>query len=145
MLIHQWVLIHVLFVLTGLAGVGLAFARCFNKTSIPSAYNVRQPSTNEERFVYLVTRVGWPPLLWLQNVVAAMGPISYMLFPPATPVREDLMCRDGKTTIAYPKVEVRRPRTSLWIGWRFGIVAIAFVYNVALIVTSPPLLGGQLK
>lgn len=136
MLIHQYVLVHVLFVLGCLAGVGLAFARCFGEARIASAYEVHHPRTREEQYVYLVTRIGWPPLLWLQNTISATSPILYMLYPPTAPDREDLLDRDPKTGVAYPKTEARLERKNMWIAWRHSVVGLTSLYILSLLIIS---------
>lgn len=136
MLTHQWVLIHFLFVLACLAGLGLAFARCFSKTTIANAYNVHHPATTKAQFIYLVTRIGWPPLLWLQNTISAMSPILYMLSPPTAPDREDLLDRDPRTGVAYPRLEARLEKKNAWLGWRHAVVGLAFLYAISLFVIS---------
>lgn len=135
-LFHHRVIIHVMFVFTCLIGVGLCIARVVTKGAVRGAYDVLIVS-NLDQFVYVVTRIGWPPLLWLQNVISAMGPILYLINPPTTPDREDLLERDPKTGVAHPKAEYRvQLRKDAWSAWRYMRNCLAVVYTVLLIGLS---------
>lgn len=65
-----------------------------------------------------------------------MSPILYMLSPPTSPDREDLLDRDPETRVAYPKAEARLERKNMWIGWRHLVVALAILYTLSLVVLS---------
>ncbi|PVI00018.1 hypothetical protein DM02DRAFT_411368 [Periconia macrospinosa] len=57
--------------------------------------------------IYLMTRIGWPPLLWFQHVCSALVPVMYIFNPPTSPPRETLLVRDEATQIAYPRLDAR--------------------------------------
>lgn len=75
--IHQLAWVHLLFILAIIAGVVLTFLRCFlpdGLEKIRSAYVIGAATSTEDKLVYLITRLGWPPLFWLQSTVSAMTP-----------------------------------------------------------------------
>ena len=77
MVYHHMAWIHGLFICATVAGVVLAFLRCLlpdGTSRIASAYVIGEVETTEDKLVYLITRLGWPPLFWLQAAVSAMTP-----------------------------------------------------------------------
>ena len=133
-LFHHWVIVHVLFVLACFIGIGLAFTRTFTHR-IPSVYKAYPPQSRLDQAIYLIVRIGWPPLLWLQCVSSALSPIFYVLCPPTAPERETLLDRSPTDGVAYPKLDARRPR-SVWVSWRYARPGISVVYTVLLLVAS---------
>lgn len=157
--VHQLAWVHLLFILAIVAGVVLTFLRCFlpdGLEKIRSAYIIGTATSNHDKLVYLITRLGWPPLFWLQATVSAMTPFvsrrrrrmtlsvvadqilpqAYAICPPTVPDREELLDRNPKTGIAYPKESSKRlKRTKLgsWRYWRGGFVIL---YTPALLIGS---------
>ena len=75
--VHQLAWVHLLFILAIVAGVTLTLLRCFlpdGLERIRSAYIIGNATTTHDKLIYLVTRLGWPPLFWLQATVSAMTP-----------------------------------------------------------------------
>ena len=75
--VHQLAWVHLLFILAIVAGVVLTLLRCFLSDGlerIRSAYIIGNATTTHDKLIYLVTRLGWPPLFWLQATVSAMTP-----------------------------------------------------------------------
>ena len=125
-------IIHLLFMTACLTGLALNLARTFSPTDIPNLWSTAPITTPAQRLEFFITRLGWPPLFWLQFVASAATPIVYAVWPPSQPEREELLDRDEKTGVAYPKVEARmarRTRTGWWryvrgafaMGWTFAV------------------------
>ena len=76
-IVHHLAWVHLLFILAIVAGVILTLLRCFlpdGLERIRSAYVIGNAITTHDKLIYLVTRLGWPPLFWLQSTVSAMTP-----------------------------------------------------------------------
>lgn len=117
-------------------GVALNFARTFSSTNIPNLWDTTPLVSTTQKLTFLVTRMGWPPLFWLQFIASALTPITYTLWPPTQPDREDLLDRDAKTGLAYPKPEARMPRRTVLGGWRYGRPTFSMVYTMVLFVAN---------
>jgi len=75
--VHHLAWVHLLFILAIVAGVVLTLLRCFlpdGLERIRSAYVIGNATTTHDKLIYLITRLGWPPLFWLQATVSAMTP-----------------------------------------------------------------------
>ncbi|KAK5118772.1 hypothetical protein LTR85_007978 [Meristemomyces frigidus] len=138
MLVVYQAWIHLFFVLACLAGVGLAFARVYTHGRVGSVYiNVLPPMhTVRDQLVYLITRIGWPPLFWLQYVNSALTPLVYAVWPPTVPDREALLVRDPKTNVAYPTAEARRVKRTSAGWWRYFRATFTMAYGIVLIACS---------
>lgn len=137
--LHHWVWIHVLLITTCLVGVGLVCIRATGH-NVHGIIPLPTLSNNTDRMIYLVTRIGWPPLLWFQHVCSALVPITYMVNPPTTPPRETLLVRDEATQIAYPRPDVRVVKRDSGIAWRYIRSGLAILYTGVLLVLSEVLL-----
>lgn len=76
-IVHHLAWVHLLFILAIVAGVILTLLRCFlpdGLERIRSAYIIGNATTTHDKLIYLITRLGWPPLFWLQATVSAMTP-----------------------------------------------------------------------
>lgn len=129
-------IVHALFVLACVAGIALNFARIFSPIKIPNLWDTASPVATQEKLVFFVTRLGWPPLFWMQFFASALTPITYAIWPPTQPDREDLLDRDEKTGVAYPKAEMRKPRRTAAGRWRYVRATISMMYTFALFVTN---------
>lgn len=129
-------IIHVLFVSACLIGVGLNLARAFAPGKIPNLWDAAELITTPQKLIFLMTRLGWPPIFWLQLVVSAFTPIAYTLWPPTVPEREALLDRDVKTGLAYPKLEARMQRKTIFGGWRYVRATISILYTVGLFIAN---------
>jgi hypothetical protein len=130
-------IIHLLFILACLTGLALNLARTFlpPTNSIPNLWSTAPITTSGERLEFFITRLGWPPLFWLQFVASAATPIVYAIWPPAMPEeREELLERDEKTGVAYPKLESKGARRNRWGWWRYARGALAMAWTVAVFV-----------
>ncbi|KIY02355.1 uncharacterized protein Z520_02493 [Fonsecaea multimorphosa CBS 102226] len=99
--------LHVLYITFILAAVILSLQ-----------YNLTNPvnTTTKKFLIDILTHSGWPPLIWMTCGLSCWAPISYAIFPPSMPDREDLLNRDPVTGVAYPKEEAKKTQTS-WIAW----------------------------
>jgi len=97
--VHQMAWVHLLFILAIVAGVTLTLLRCFlpdGLERIRSAYIIGNATTTRDKLVYLITRLGWPPLFWLQSTVSALTPFVSM--PPDIECTENSMRRKVSLT-----------------------------------------------
>lgn len=131
--------IHLTFFLACSVGVALTLARALvydSSRSLPSAYAIGPLESSHARLIYLLTRIGWPPLFWLQTVVSALTPLLYILVPPTVPDREQLLDRHPKTGVAYPKAGARVIQRTAAGGYRYVRAFLAIVYTGLLIIGS---------
>lgn len=92
-------IVHAVFVLACITGVALNLARTFSSTKIPNLWDTAVLANTHDRLVFFVTRLGWPPLFWMQFIASALTPIIYIIWPPTQPDREELLDRDEKTGV----------------------------------------------
>lgn len=90
---------HLIYILFVLAAVASSSVRC-----------AEQPTRND-RLICLLTHAFWPPISWLVYVAAAWTPVIYAIRPPVVPDNEDLLDRDPKTEVGYPKEESKKIKT----------------------------------
>jgi hypothetical protein len=129
-------IVHVIFILACVTGIALNFARAFSPTNIPNLWDTAALTTQHDRLVFFVTRLGWPPIFWMQFIASALTPITYTIWPPTQPDREELLDRDEKTGVAYPKIENRMPKRTAGGSWRYVRGALAMMYTFALFVAN---------
>ena len=135
-LFSHYAIIHAIFILACLIGFALNLARAFSPTDIPNLWDTATLTTMHSRLVFFVTRLGWPPLFWMQFIASALTPILYAVWPPTQPDREQLLDRDETTGVAYPKVEARNSKRTPAGAWRYGRATIAILYTFALFVAN---------
>lgn len=135
-LFSHYAIVHAIFLLACLIGFALNFARAFSPADIPNLWDTAILTTTQDRLVFFVTRLGWPPLVWMQFIASALTPILYAVWPPSQPDREELLDRDEKTGVAYPKVEARNSKRTPAGAWRYGRATIAMLYTVSLFVAN---------
>ncbi|TKA82249.1 hypothetical protein B0A55_01715 [Friedmanniomyces simplex] len=92
--------------------------------------------TYGNQMIYLITRIGWPPAVWLQFLHASLVPPLYALFPPRVPPRDEILIADPKTSIKYPRPEVMRLKRSAWGLWRYLRATVVIIYTIFLFVIS---------
>lgn len=131
---HQRGLFHLVFIPVCLGGVALTCVRSVYP-SIPNAYSLSQ-RTYGNQLIYLVTRIGWPPAVWLQYLHASLVPPLYAIFPPNINSREEILERDPKTGVKYPKAEVMRPGRNAWGLWRYARATLVILYTIFLFTIS---------
>lgn len=110
--VHQLVWVHFLFILGCVLGVVMNIVRCFDSGAhIRTAYSAPVLlATGSERWVFLLTRIGWPPVFWLAQAVSCWIPIEYFLFPPEEVNAEDALLLDEKTGVRYVREEYWSPK-----------------------------------
>ena len=135
-LFSHYAFIHAIFILICLIGFALNLARAFGPANIPNLWDTATLTTIHDKLVFFVTRLGWPPLFWIQFIASALTPILYAVWPPTQPDREELLDRDEKTGVAYPKIEARNSRRTPAGAWRYGRATIAMLYTFALFVAN---------
>ncbi|KFZ19475.1 hypothetical protein V502_03636 [Pseudogymnoascus sp. VKM F-4520 (FW-2644)] len=62
----------------------------------------------------LLTHTFWPPLLWYLYLTSCLVPIRYAIHGQKDRPREELLNRNTKTGVAYPKKEATKTKRSLW-------------------------------
>lgn len=129
-------IVHAIFVVACVIGVALNLARTFSPTNIPNLWDTAVLTNTHDRLVFFVTRLGWPPLVWMQFIASALTPIVYAIWPPTQPDREELLERDEKTGVAYPKIEARTPKRTPAGIWRYVRPALSMIYTFALFVAN---------
>ncbi|KAL2201692.1 glycosyl transferase [Sarocladium strictum] len=99
-------------------------------------WNLRRHQATEDTLVGILTHAGWPPVLWLSCILSCWTPIGYAIFPPDCPDREDLLDRDSKTGVAYPKETSKRIETG-WGAWAHEIhYSSITMYTLVIFVWS---------
>lgn len=139
-ILNYWVWVHVLLITACLFGVSLVCTRAIGYEHVPSIFPPPSLSDTTDQMIYLITRIGWPPLLWFQYVCSALVPVIYMFNPPTSPPRETLLDRDEATQIAYPRLNAKVVKRDSWIAWRYVRSGLAIVYTGVLLVLSEMLL-----
>ncbi|KAF2759334.1 nucleotide-diphospho-sugar transferase [Pseudovirgaria hyperparasitica] len=136
--IQQHLIIQLIFLLATVSGVALCFTRAFTGLARVSHANPLQslPTTSTDRLIYLIVRVGWPPLIWLQYVNSILSPVLYVFFPSTNHGWDHNLIRDEKTGVMYPTQEARKPRRNKWILWRYIRPTVSMTWTVALLVIS---------
>jgi hypothetical protein len=129
-------IIHAIFVLACVTGFALNLVRAFGTANIPNLWDAATPKSMDDRLVFFVTRLGWPPLIWMQFIISALTPIIYAVWPPTQPDREEFLDRDEKTGVAYPKMEARMPKRTPAGAWRYARSALCMTYTFALFVVN---------
>ncbi|CAK7207284.1 hypothetical protein SEUCBS139899_010094 [Sporothrix eucalyptigena] len=85
-------LYHLAFVYLTLAGVSISTYRCISVNS----------GNVHDILMCLVTHAFWPPMTFLFLCTSLWTPVSYAIFPPNVPDREQLLVRDPATGVAHP-------------------------------------------
>lgn len=93
----------------------------------------KQP-TMTDRLVCLLTHAFWPPVSWLVYAAAAWTPIIYAINPPTMPDNEELLERDSRTDVAYPKESAKLIRNKVSNGYFEIQYALMTVYTTVLFV-----------
>jgi len=109
---------HALFILACIVGVALNLVRCFDPAAhIPSAYgSVEYTRSGQMRWVFVLTRIGWPPVTWIGQVISCCVPIAYIVWPPRAIDDDDALELDEATGVRYPKAEYWDPKRDAFPG-----------------------------
>ena len=98
--------------------------------------NIHDNATVKSTLISLITHAGWPPMIWLMCALSAFVPLRYAVCPPTVPDREELLDRDPKTGIAYPKETAKRQQYS-FLTWGHEIhYTLLSMYTTLLFVAS---------
>lgn len=73
--------------------------------------------------------------MWLICMSACWAPISYAIWPPDMPEREELLERD-KEGIARPREEAKRIVWGKWIWFHEGLYSFLTLYTIVVFVGS---------
>ncbi|CAK7563856.1 MAG: hypothetical protein SEPTF4163_001735 [Sporothrix epigloea] len=112
-------LYHLGFVYLTLAGVSISSYRCIS---------VNRDSLHDT-LMCQATHAFWPPMTFLFLCTSLWTPISYAIFPPNVPDREQLLVRDPVTQVAHPT------ETSKRIAFGGQAVWFEFEYTLSTIYT----------
>lgn len=103
--------VHALFIFACVLGVILNLVRCFDPSAqVRSAYGPVVVKPGRQRWEYLLTRIGWPPIFWLAQVISCWIPIAYTIWPPRAVTADEALVLDEKTKVKYPKPECWDPK-----------------------------------
>jgi hypothetical protein len=117
--------LHLIFIMFVIAAVVLA-----------TYWNFHDNHTTKTVLIALLTHAFWPPIIWLSCVLSCWIPIAYAIWPPNCPRREDLLERDPKTGVAYPKEEYKKTRSG-WITTAHEVhYSLLTLYTIAVFVVS---------
>ncbi|OCL06230.1 glycosyltransferase family 2 protein [Glonium stellatum] len=112
---HVWA--HLLLIFACAVGCVLGFVRAFaSGVGVRDLDTKTSVETGESKWIYLLTHIAWPPVLWAGFVTSCLKPVVYMLCPPNVPERENLLARDCRTGAAYPTPRARE-RVGGWTVW----------------------------
>ena len=137
MLIHQGIWFHVLFLLACILGIILNLIRTFDSAAnVRSAYGPINLTSDHDKWVYLLTRIGWPPVYWLTQGVSCLIPVEYMLFPPDEITLEQASDFDEKTGVRYPRPAMVGPERQRLGRWSDHLVVIVVGYTVVAFAGS---------
>jgi len=103
--------LHLVFIVAFLAGLLLDIMRATNlRKSIASVWqasDIAQEDSDKRWLFYLLTTIGWPPLIWLTVLWSLWTPVGYMLFPPEDKQRDKHLSLDVHSGVHYPKQEAK--------------------------------------
>jgi len=130
--VQQMVWIHAFYILACVLGVALNLVRCFDPSArISTAYADAIPAlSGHDRWVYLLTRLGWPPVWWLGQLVSCWIPLSYLFWPPTEVTADEALQLDEKRMVRYPKEEYSRPMRARFGRFSDHLTLIVFLYTV---------------
>lgn len=79
-------------------------------------------------FERIITRVGWPPALFLWTAVFrnALIPFSYALLVPPRREREEYLSRDKKSRVAYPTDQAKEYKHRQVWEWHLCLIGVYF-------------------
>ncbi|KIW43641.1 uncharacterized protein PV06_04725 [Exophiala oligosperma] len=116
--------------------VYIAFALAAVCLSMYWNFTDSQNRTAKQVLIALLTHAFWPPLIWLTSVLSCWVPISYALFPPSEPDRQELLVRDPVTGVAYPSEESKKTKIS-WAAYAFEVeYSMITVYTTVVFILS---------
>ncbi|KXT00494.1 hypothetical protein AC578_4080 [Pseudocercospora eumusae] len=129
-------LVHLLLVVATILGVALATIRALCDDNLPTLFTVKDLNSISDTIIYLIARIGWPPLIWTQYVTSCISPLLYVLFQRDHANRETLLDRDPSTGVAHSTFRARSVRTNGWVFWRFLRISVVGPYVGILLLLS---------
>ncbi|KXT17104.1 hypothetical protein AC579_2019 [Pseudocercospora musae] len=130
------VLVHLLLVVATIFGVALVTIRALCDDNLPTLFPVKDVDSTSDTIVYLIARIGWPPLIWTQYVTSCITPVLYVLFQRDHANRETLLDRDASTGVAHSNIQARSVRNNGWVCWRFLRISVVGPYVGILLLLS---------
>lgn len=86
---------------------------------------------------YILTTIGWPPLIWLVVLWSMWTPVGYMLCPPKDEPREEHLTLDKGTGVYYPTDKARKGTEFTPLGRPSDHLSVSiFVYSVVCFIGS---------
>ncbi|KAF7186490.1 Cellulose synthase catalytic subunit [UDP-forming] [Pseudocercospora fuligena] len=129
-------LVHLLFIVATILGVALATLRAVCDDNLPTLFPVKDLDSISDTIIYLIARIGWPPLIWTQYLTSCISPLLYVLFQRDHANRETLLDRDPSTGVAHPTFRARSVRTNGWVFWRYLRIFVVGPYVGILLILS---------
>jgi hypothetical protein len=135
--LHQMVWIHVCYISACILGFSLNLVRCFDPAAhIGTAYSADLELSGRSRWIFLLTRIGWPPVWWLGQLISCWIPVSYILWPPLQVTADEALQMDEKTGVRYPKEEYARPRRAKFGRLSDHVTLIVLLYTLVTFAGS---------
>jgi hypothetical protein len=130
---EQMLWFHTLFLLAVVLGVVMNIVRCFDDVVLTHTVlnSTLQMFGTHTKWVFLLTRVGWPPLYWVLQSASCWIPIRYVLWPPREVTMDDALEEVEKTGVRYPRVE-SEARQSL----NYHLTTMVMLYTVVCFTGS---------
>jgi hypothetical protein len=137
LVLQQMVWIHVLYIMACTLGFLLDLFRCFGVVAyIGTAYSADLLLSSHNPWVFLLTRIGWPPMWWMGQLISCWIPVSYILWPPTEVSRDEALQTVGTAGVQYPKEEYSRPRRTMFGRPSDHFTLSVFLYTVVVFVES---------
>jgi hypothetical protein len=124
---------HLLFLFAVVIGVVLNVIRCFDDTVLTRTVLelTLQMFGTHTKWIFLLTRVGWPPLYWVLQSVSCWIPIRYVLWPPRDITMDDALEEVEKTGVRYPRDGPATPQPASYF-----LTTMVMLYTVVCFVGS---------
>jgi hypothetical protein len=136
--VQQMVWVHVCYILAAVLGVVLNIVRCVDPAAgLRTAYSAAEVVVGgHDRWVFLLQRIGWPPVWWLGQLVSCWIPVSYLIWPPNEVTADEALETDEKSGVRYPKKEYSSPRRGRVGRLSDHLSSIVLFYTIVCFVGS---------
>lgn len=111
---------------------------CLAAVGVSMYWNItdHKNKTAKDTLISLLTHAYWPPIIWLTCILSCWIPISYALFPPDCPDRQELLVRDPDTGVAYPSEEAKKTKIT-WASYAWEAqYSLVTLYGVVVFILS---------
>ncbi|OIW31243.1 hypothetical protein CONLIGDRAFT_631162 [Coniochaeta ligniaria NRRL 30616] len=98
--------------------------------------NFRDSHTTKDLLIALLTHACWPPVIWLTCAMSCAVPIFYAIWPPNCPEREELLDRDPKTGVAYPKEAAKEIEAGMTAWAHEALYSLITLYTTGIFIVS---------